>query len=205
MEKIKLDCAVLCEGKYDKIKLSSVIDGIIITTDGFSVFNNSEKRGMIKKLCESRGLLVITDSDRAGVFIRRKLKGMLPTDKVRHIYIPEISGKEKRKDKASKDGLLGVEGMSAELLRELLRSSGVAESFSASPTATPITKAQLYSLGLSGTDGSAERRQAVCKELELPSTLTANGLLEALYMLGISYSDLVGMVNAQENKNGELP
>ena len=99
MEKIKLSCAVLCEGKYDKIKLSSVIDGMILTTDGFSVFNNSEKRAMIKKLCELRGLVIITDSDKAGVFIRQKLKGMLPKDRVKHLFIPEIAGKEKRKQK----------------------------------------------------------------------------------------------------------
>lgn len=205
MEKIKLDCTVLCEGKYDKIKLSSVIDGVIITTDGFSVFNNSEKRELLKKLCESRGLLIITDSDRAGVFIRRKLKGMLPPDKVRHIYIPEIRGKEKRKDKASKDGLLGVEGMSAQLLRELLESAGVAESFDSAPISEPITKAQLFSLGLSGQDGSAERREAVCKELGLPHSLTANGLLEALFMLGISYSDLCNMISQKGLRGGEQP
>jgi ribonuclease M5 len=186
----------LCEGKYDKIKLSSVLDAMILTTDGFSVFNNSEKRSMISRISRERGLVIITDSDKAGVFIRRKLKGMLPADAdIRHIYIPEIAGKEKRKDKASKDGLLGVEGMSAELLRKLLVDSGIAESNTYSRRAERITKAQLFSLGLSGNNHASDMRKIVCKAAGLPSSLTANALLEALYMLGFSYSDLCDMIS----------
>ncbi len=186
MEKIKLSCAVLCEGKYDKIKLSSVIDGMILTTDGFSVFNNSEKRAMIKKLCEVRGLVIITDSDRAGVFIRQKLKGMLPADRVKHLYIPEIAGKEKRKDKPSKDGLLGVEGISSKTLYDIIKNADPDSFFDGSraENVPPLSKAQLYSLGLSGGEGSAERRERLCLKLSLPRGLSANALISALEMLG---------------------
>ena len=156
-EKIKLGCAVLCEGKYDKIKLSSVIDGVILTTDGFSVFNNSEKRALLRKLCEARGLVIITDSDKAGFFIRSKLKGMLPTDRVKHLYIPQIKGREKRKKQDSKDGLLGVEGIDSATLRGIIEKAKLDEAFgkSGSSQTVAVTKTQLFSLGLSGGENSA--------------------------------------------------
>lgn len=189
MEKIKLSCAVLCEGKYDKIKLSSVIDGMILTTDGFSVFNNSEKRAMIKKLCELRGLVIITDSDRAGVFIRQKLKGMLPQDRVKHLFIPEIAGKEKRKQKPSKDGLLGVEGISSATLYDIIKKADLDSFFGDNKTQNvlPLTKAQLYSLGLSGGEESALKREKLCRRLMLPRGLTSNALICALEMLGLDF------------------
>lgn len=197
MEKIKLSCAILCEGKYDKIKLSSVIDGTILTTDGFSIFNNSEKREMIKKLCECRGLVIITDSDRAGVFIRQKLKGMLPKERVKHLYIPEIAGKEKRKDKPSKDGLLGVEGICASTLHEIISNAKLDTLFDGDgvETVAPLTKAQFYELGLSGTDKSAERRSLLCRRLSLPHGLTANALISALEMLGYDYDKVKEICN----------
>jgi len=160
MEKIKLNCAVLCEGKYDKIKLSALLDAVIITTDGFSVFNNAEKKALIRKLCDARGLVIITDSDRAGNFIRSKLKGMLPQGKVKNLYIPEIRGREKRKKQDSKDGLLGVEGMSIETLRRVFEKAGLTDTATC-PTAPAVTKAQLYTLGLSGCADSAEKRAQV--------------------------------------------
>jgi len=189
MEKIKLSCAVLCEGKYDKIKLSSVIDGMIITTDGFSVFNDSEKRAMIKKLCELRGVVIITDSDRAGVFIRQKLKGMLPKDRVKHLFIPEIAGKEKRKQKPSKDGLLGVEGISTQTLYDIIKRADLDSFFedNKAQNVLPLTKAQLYSLGLSGGEKSALKREKLCRKLQLPQRLTSNALVCALEMLGLDF------------------
>ncbi|MBE6622721.1 MAG: DUF4093 domain-containing protein [Ruminococcaceae bacterium] len=189
MEKIKLSCAVLCEGKYDKIKLSSVIDGMIITTDGFSVFNDSEKRAMIKKLCELRGVVIITDSDRAGVFIRQKLKGMLPKDRVKHLFIPEIAGKEKRKQKPSKDGLLGVEGISTQTLYDIIKRADLDSFFedNKAQNVLPLTKAQLYSLGLSGGEKSALKREKLCRKLQLPHRLTSNALVCALEMLGLDF------------------
>lgn len=189
MEKIKLDCAVLCEGKYDKIKLCSVIDAPIFTTDGFSIFNNAEKRALLKKVCQTRGLVIITDSDRAGGFIRSKLRGMLPADRVKNIYIPQILGKEKRKIKASKDGFLGVEGISADILRGIFRKNGIADGFDA-PKSEPISKAQLYELGLSGGENSAQKRDIVLQKLDLPKGLSSNAFALALEMLGITYEKL---------------
>lgn len=199
MEKIKLNCAVLCEGKYDKIKLSALLDAVIITTDGFSVFNNAEKKALIRKLCDARGLVIITDSDRAGNFIRSKLKGMLPQGKVKNLYIPEIRGREKRKKQDSKDGLLGVEGMSIETLRRVFEKAGLTDTATC-PTAPAVTKAQLYTLGLSGCADSAEKRAQVLKKLDLPTGLTANAMLCALEMLGTTYNELAALCGFDEQK-----
>ncbi|MBE6572631.1 MAG: DUF4093 domain-containing protein [Ruminococcaceae bacterium] len=202
IEKIKLGCAVLCEGKYDKIKLSSVIDGVILTTDGFSVFNNSEKRALLRKLCEARGLVIITDSDKAGFFIRSKLKGMLPTDRVKHLYIPQIKGREKRKKHDSKDGLLGVEGIDVTTLRDIIEKANLDEAFGKNGTTgeAPVTKAQLFSLGLSGGENSSYLREKLCEKLDLPKSLTSNALVAALEMLGTSFKKVEKHV--LEIKNG---
>ena len=198
-EKIKLGCAVLCEGKYDKIKLSSVIDGVILTTDGFSVFNNTEKRALLRRLCLSRGLVIITDSDKAGFFIRSKLRGMLPQEKVKHLYIPQIKGREKRKKHDSKDGLLGVEGIGASELREIILRARLDENFEGAQKAERITKAQLYSLGLSGGENSASLREKLCEKLDLPKSLTANALVEALFMLGISFDEIKNKLDENDS------
>lgn len=184
MEKIKLSCAVLCEGKYDKIKLSSFLDAMIITTDGFGIFNNAEKKALLRRLCDERGLVIITDSDKAGFFIRNKLKGMLDADKVKNLYIPEIFGKEKRKSAPSKEGLLGVEGMDVKKLREIFEASGLTCD-SAPKSDVRITKARLYELGLSGRPDSRERRRELCRVHRLPESLSSSALCEALEMLGI--------------------
>lgn len=186
MEKIKLSRPVLCEGKYDKIKLSAVIDGQILTTDGFSVFHNRDKQALLRRLCETRGLIIITDSDRAGFFIRQKLRGMLPDrGNITQLYIPQIKGREKRKTEASKDGLLGVEGMKPELLRELLLRAGLENEDSLPPP--PVSKAVLYEMGLSGGQDSTEKRKKVCRALELPENLASNAkaLAEACSLLRI--------------------
>ncbi len=185
MEKIKLSCAVLCEGKYDKIKLSSILDAMIITTDGFGVFNNEEKKTLLRKICETRGLVIITDSDKAGFFIRNKLKGMLPADKVINLYIPEIFGKEKRKTAPSKEGLLGVEGIDAERLRSIFVSAGLTGE-NTHTGSVRITKARLYELGLSGRADSKEKRKELCREHGLPESLSSDALCRALELLGIS-------------------
>ncbi len=203
MEKIKIGCAVLCEGKYDKIKLSSVIDGTILTTDGFSVFNNEEKKQLIKRLCESRGLVIITDSDKAGHFIRSKLKGMLPSERVKHLYIPEIKGKEKRKTKESKDGLLGVEGMTAQTLREIILNAHIDEMFEGDTAQQkdPVTKAYLYELGLSGGKNSSEMREELCRKLRLPSGLSPNALIAALEIIGVGKQDIEGFLSGIKAEN----
>lgn len=201
-KKLKVSRAVLCEGKYDKIKLSSVIDGMILTTDGFSVFNNAEKKALLKKLCETRGLAVITDSDKAGMFIRSKLKGILGGgENIVNIYIPQIKGREKRKSKDSKEGLLGVEGMQRELLFDILEKSGIGEDAVRDDIGKEyLTKTAAYELGLSGKKDSAQAREKVCLAFGLPSTLGTNALIEALYMLGISQEDVM---RALDMKNDE--
>lgn len=189
MEKIKIKQTVICEGKYDKIKLSSLLDTQILTTDGFSLFNNKEKLDMFRKIAEKNGIVIITDSDGAGFVIRNKLKGMLPKENVYHVYIPKIAGKEKRKSSCSKEGLLGVEGIDAPTLRKLFCDCGINESDNCSHTPFEnMTKAQFYALGLSGRQNSKELRMLVCKKYNLPETLTANALLEALNLLHITVS-----------------
>ena len=121
---IKVKEAIIVEGKYDKIKLSSIIDGLIITTNGFGIFNDKERQYLIRELAKKRGIIVLTDSDSAGFVIRNFLKGSVPKEQIKHAYIPDIFGKEKRKDKRSKEGKLGVEGVSKELILEALRKCG---------------------------------------------------------------------------------
>ncbi len=174
---IKIKEAVIVEGKYDKMQLSKVCDALIITTDGFRIFKDKDKREFLKALAQRQGLIILTDSDRAGFVIRSHLKSFIPQEFIKNIYIPDIKGKEKRKDKPSKEGLLGVEGISEETLTELLKD---AEAKCVEPKGPPITKADLYSLGLSGQEGSSHLRQALIKELSLPSRLSTNSLLEIL-------------------------
>lgn len=174
--------AIIVEGKYDKIRLSNFIDGLIITTDGFGVFKDKDKQKLIRRLADTRGILILTDSDGAGFVIRSFLKGCVPADKVRHAYIPDISGKEKRKNKPSAEGKLGVEGISDEILARAIASSGAHCSINDSPVPAqkPITKSDLFELGLSGTADSAKNREALKKELDLPEKMTANAMLDVL-------------------------
>jgi len=180
-EKLKIDIPIAVEGKYDKIKVASVADANIIMTDGFGVFASEEKAVLIKRLAEPRGIIVLTDSDGAGLVIRNYFRRVLPRDKVYHIYIPEIEGKEKRKRAPSKAGTLGVEGMEAELIRGLLEPFAGGELKNAD---RELTKADLYADGLSGTDESANKRRRLCRYLSLPENMSANALIAAINMLG---------------------
>ncbi len=186
-EKLKLRQAILVEGKYDKIKLEQFIDAPIFTTDGFRLFSLSEKAVMLRKIAEKQGLIVLTDSDPAGFVIRNKLKGMLPRDKVIHLYAPALSGKERRKKTPSKAGILGVEGLSVESLKRMFERSGVATDDGQAQAASPAcyTKADLYAAGLCGREDSVAKREAFCRAHELPPTMTAGALLEAVNLLGI--------------------
>ena len=184
MRKIKE--VIVVEGRYDKNTLSQIVDATVVTVGGFSVFNDKEKLAFLRRLANERGLIVLTDSDGAGFVIRNHLKGALPKDKVKQAYIPDVMGKERRKRHAGKEGKLGVEGMKPDVLLEALRKAGATfldEEVDASVQKEPLTKADLFELGLTGGTGSAEKRQALLKKLELPSKLTANGLLEALNLL----------------------
>ena len=177
--------AVIVEGKYDKIKLSNFIDGLIITTEGFGVFKDKEKQQLIRHLAKTRGLLVLTDSDGAGFVIRSFLKGIVPPEQVKNAYIPDIFGKEKRKASPSKEGKLGVEGLSEEILSQAISRSGATCTITdgVQKTVAAITKADLFLLGLSGCDNAAENRDKLKKRLNLPQKLTPNSLLAVLNCL----------------------
>lgn len=177
---IKIDRVVIVEGRYDKIKLSSVIDGIIIETDGFGIFNNKEKQKLIRKLAETKGLLILTDSDSAGFKIRSFIRGMVPTEQIKHAYIPDIFGKEKRKTEPSKEGKLGVEGVNIQVIMDALEKAGVLCEESEKTERREITKLDLYEDGLSGKPDSDALRKKLLKHLDLPERLTSNALVQIL-------------------------
>lgn len=177
---IRVKEAVIVEGKYDKIKLSSIIDGLIIETHGFQIFKDKEQMALLRKLAAERGLLILTDSDGAGFVIRNYLTGCIPKNQVKHAYIPDLFGKEKRKEKPSKEGKLGVEGVPAHVIRQALEKAGVCCTGEPEEKGPPITKADLFAAGLSGGAGSAEKRRLLQKELSLPERLSPNGLLQIL-------------------------
>lgn len=185
MDRKKLRQAVVVEGKYDKNTLSQLIDAPIFTTDGFTSMKDPALVRLLREAAEARGLIILTDSDGAGFLIRNTLRGLLPPQGVLHAYIPDLPGKEKRKARAGKEGLLGVEGMRPEVLFKALRDAGAVFEDEAAPQneKTPVTKQDLYALGLSGRADSAQRRAALLKTLELPAHMSANALLQALNVM----------------------
>lgn len=179
---IKIKEAIIVEGIYDKIKLSRIVDGVIFVTGGFSVIKNKGMLKTIKTLAEKTGIVILTDSDTAGFKIRNFIKQDIPESQVKHAYIPEIFGKEKRKATPGKEGLLGVEGMEEEILIKALKLAGceIEGTRYEKKQAKPITKADMFSLGLSGGMGSAELRKRLERELGLPSKMSSNMLLSVL-------------------------
>lgn len=179
---IKIPIPILVEGKYDKIRLSTVVDAQILTTDGFGIFKKDEFARYLRRIASERGLIVLTDSDGAGLVIRNHLRDILPPEKIIHLYTPRIAGKEKRKSAPSKEGILGVEGMDRAWIEQTL--APFAEGESAAPRGElHLTKTDFYEQGLSGGTKSAVRRRALCRALDLPETLSAKALLEALNLL----------------------
>ncbi len=176
---IKISQAVIVEGKYDKIKLSGIIDAPIIQTDGFGIFKDKELQRLIRMLAEKRGILVLTDSDSAGFKIRSFIGSTVDKKYIKHAYIPDIFGKEKRKTEPSKEGKLGVEGVSEEVIMQALANAGVLFENSQSPE-RPITKLDLYEFGFTGGENSSEKRAALLRYYALPSRLTANALVTVL-------------------------
>ena len=176
---------IVVEGRYDKNTVAQAVDATIIETSGFGVFSDKEKISLLRKLSEKRGLIILTDSDKAGFFIRGRLRGMLDGLDVKHAYIPDVSGREKRKQSPSKEGKIGVEGMSPDIIVAALERAGATfEDDSAKPEATErITKTDMFSAGLSGKQGSAQTRKDLLKRLNLPSRLSSNGLLDVLNIL----------------------
>ena len=176
---------IVVEGRYDKNTVSQVVDATVVTLGGFAVFNDKEKLAFLRRLAEKRGLIILTDSDGAGFLLRNYLKGALPKDRVKHAYIPDVHGKERRKRAPGKEGKMGVEGMPPAVLLEALRRAGATPAAGGGPVEQMqrITKADLMQLGLSGGADSAGKRRALLKRLELPEHLSANGMLEALNLL----------------------
>ena len=179
MEKLRLNQAVIVEGRYDKIKLDAMLDAIILPTNGFGIFSDRELRELICRLAAQSGIILLTDSDAAGFKIRNYLRGMIPARQITNVYIPDIFGREKRKNTASKEGKLGVEGISLDILREAFCRAGVLPGCQSVPT-NPITKLDLYENGLYGGDGSAEKRRQLFRQLGLPARLGVNAVLPIL-------------------------
>ena len=177
--------AILVEGRYDVNTVRQVVDTVVLESGGFRIFNNKDQLKLLRRIAETRGLIVLTDSDGAGFVIRNYLKGALPKGCVKQAYVPDIAGKERRKRHGSKEGKLGVEGMRPAVLLEALRRAGAtfADEGAAECPGDPITKADLFALGLTGGTDSAAKRRALLKQLDLPEHLTPNGMLEALNLL----------------------
>lgn len=191
---IKLKEAVIVEGRYDKIKLKNLIDAPIIETNGFRIFNDKERRDMIRQIADRRGILIMTDSDGAGLVIRNFLNGAVDKAKIKHCYIPQLEGKEKRKEQRSKEGFLGVEGVPDEVIIEAIRKSGATVIGEEAAQTNEITKADLFTLGLTGSENSAQKRKKLLKKLNMPDYLSTNAMLTALNCL-YSLEELKSVLN----------
>ena len=186
MKKLKIAYPIIVEGKYDKMKLCAICEGLIIKTDGFGVFKHSEKAALIRALAKEGRIIVLTDSDGGGRVIRSHISSLVPKDKLIQLYIPRISGKEKRKSEPSKEGILGVEGMENELLYKLLEPFSDASGDEAAClklqkiSSNPLSKVDFFVDGLTGSENSSQKRDELAKKFGLPEKMTPNALLEAL-------------------------
>lgn len=186
--------AIIVEGIYDKQRVNSVCDAYVFATDGFNVFKNKEKRTFIRRLAKERGIIVLTDSDRAGFLIRNHIKNIVGNIEIKQAYIPEVFGKERRKDKPSAEGKLGVEGIEAKALEEVLLPFAKENSV---PKGEGITKADLFELGLSGGNNSGEKRKVVCRQLKIPENISSKGLVEAVnaIMTKKQFTEIANSIN----------
>ena len=191
---IKLDRPVIVEGKYDIIRLSNIIDALIIKTDGFGIFNDKEKQALLRRLAAEKGIIVLTDSDSAGFLIRNFIKQTVPADRITHVYIPDIFGKEKRKSEVSKEGKLGVEGISEDVLLDAFTRAGVtAEKKTDSSPAREITNIDLYEWGLSGGADSKAKRKALLRSLSLPERMSSSSMVKILNCF-VTYEEFIKKV-----------
>ena len=193
IERLKIPYPVIVEGRYDKLRLESVIEAHIIPTDGFGIFKKEEKASMLRALAQKTPLILLTDSDGAGKLIRSHLTSVLPSERVIQLYVPRIAGKEKRKNEASAEGILGVEGMERTLLYELFAPYANAEAVENRMAENPLSKTDFYEDGLTGGEGSREKRDALCIRLGLPTGMTPNALLAALRVL-CTYEEYCALV-----------
>ncbi len=197
---IKLRQAIVVEGRYDKAKLASIFDTTIIQTDGFAIFRSPEKLELIRRLARQDGIIILTDSDRAGFKIRSYIGGAVQDAQITHIYIPDIPGKERRKHRPSAEGKLGVEGVEDRLLVQAFEKAGVLDGAPPEPPARPITKLDLYEDGFAGGPESRTLRALLLQRLELPARLSANALVSVLNRLLTyeQYRELVGQIKSNQ-------
>ncbi len=196
---IKIKEAVIVEGKYDKIKLSGIIDTVIIETDGFAVFKDKEKQKLIRFLAEKRGIIIMTDSDSAGFKIRNFINGITKSENIKNVYIPDVYGKEKRKTEVSKEGKLGVEGMKTEIIMSALQKAGVLCDENDKKQSREITHTDFFEDGISGGENSSEIRKNLAKELELPEKISTSALLKIINVY-MTYDEYKETVNIVKNK-----
>ena len=199
---VKIREAIVVEGRYDKNTQSQIVDAEIFETDGFGIFKNKEQMSLLRRVAKTRGLIVFTDSDGAGFVIRNYIKSAIPGDYLKHAYIPDMPGKERRKASPGKEGKLGVEGMSREIILEALRAAGATiEGETAAAPVSRISKQDLAELGLSGGVNSAAKRSALLKKLELPEHMSANAMLQALNIF-YTLEELTALAEQLEKKDG---
>ncbi|MBQ7129842.1 MAG: DUF4093 domain-containing protein [Oscillospiraceae bacterium] len=198
---VRIREAILVEGRYDKNTLSQIVDATILETSGFGIFKDKKQMQLLRQVAQKRGLIVFTDSDGAGFVIRNHVKSAIPGKFLKHAYIPDVYGKERRKAAPGKEGKLGVEGMGPEILLEALRRAGATIEGETAASAHQITKQDLMALGLSGGPDASAKRLKLMKKLELPERMSPNALLQALNLL-YSLEELTNIVEKLENDNG---
>lgn len=197
---LKINEAVIVEGKYDKIKLSAILDTVIIETDGFAIFKDKEKQRLIRFLAKKRGIIIMTDSDSAGFKIRSFINGITKSENIKNVYMPDVYGKEKRKTETSKEGKLGVEGMQTEVIMSALEKAGVLCTENSKTESREITRTDFFEDGISGRENSSEIRKALAKELDLPERISASSLLKIIntYMTYDEYKSAVNHVKTSQ-------
>lgn len=198
---VRIKEAIVVEGRYDKNTLSQIVDAPILETSGFSIFKDKKQMDLLRQVAEKRGLIVFTDSDGAGFVIRNHIKSAIPGKFLKHAYIPDILGKERRKTTAGKEGKLGVEGMSREIILDSLRRAGATIEGEDGRPFNQVTKQDLVDLGLSGGQQSSAKRLQLLKKLDLPEHMSANAMLQALNLL-YTLEELQEAVNTLETENG---
>ena len=198
---VKIKEAIVVEGRYDKNTLSQILDATILETSGFGIFKDKQQLSLLRRVAEKRGLIVFTDSDGAGFVIRNHIKSAIPGKYLKHAYIPDIMGKERRKSAPGKEGKLGVEGMKPEIILEALRRAGATIEGEKAPASRSITKQDLMALGLSGGADASAKRLALLKKTNLPEHMSANAMLQALNLL-YTLEELTTIVETLENEHG---
>lgn len=198
---VRIQEAIVVEGRYDKNTLSQIVDAPIFETAGFGIFNNKEQMALLRRVAQSRGLIVFTDSDGAGFVIRNRIKSAIAPEYLKHAYIPDIPGKERRKSAPGKEGKLGVEGMSPEIILEALRRAGATFDEKEERISGGITKQDMALLGLSGSANSSVLRAELIKKLDFPAHMSANALLQALNLL-YTLEELTQIVKSLEHNHG---